>query len=141
MTAYRIQSAATLLMDGSVLITGGDWSGSAEIFHPAVAVSAPLLFSISEDGRGQGVIWNAATGPGTILTMYTTNLIAEGVILPQVAISGRLAEVLFFGVAPGYPGYYQLNFRVPSGVGPGQAVPLRLTYIGRPSNAVTIGMN
>ena len=62
MTAYRIQSAATLLMDGSVLITGGDWNGSAETFHPAVAVSAPLLFSLSGDGRGPGVVWNAATG-------------------------------------------------------------------------------
>ena len=138
-------------MDGSVLITGGDWNGSAKTFHPAVAIPAPLLFSLSGDGRGQGVIWNAATGQiaspsnpavaGTILTMYTTSLIEGGVIPPQVTVGGQMAEVLFFGVAPGYPGYYQLNFRVPSGVGPGPAVPVRLIYIGRPSNAVMIGMN
>ena len=154
MAAYRVQSAATLLLDGSVLITGGggNGKGSAEIFHPAVLIPAPLLFSLSGDGRGHGAIWNPATGQiaaspgnpavvGTILSLYTTSLIEGGVIPPQVSIGGRLAEVLYFGAAPGYPGYYQVNFRVPSGAVPGQAVPVRLTYLGRPSNAVTIAVN
>jgi uncharacterized protein (TIGR03437 family) len=51
-----------------------------------------------------------------------------------------MAEVVYSGDAPGYPGYYQVNFRLPGGVSPGSAVPVRLTYFGRPSNGVTIAL-
>ena len=39
-----------------------------------------------------------------------------------------------------YPGYFQVNFRVQNDVVPGSAIAVRLTYLGRPSNAVTIGV-
>jgi uncharacterized protein (TIGR03437 family) len=107
-----------------------------------------VLFSLAGDGQSQGDIWHAATGQiaaannpavaGEALSMYTTNLVHGGVMPPQIAIGGRLAEILFFGDAPGYPGYFQVNFRVPSGVAPGSAVSVHLTYLGRPSNEVTI---
>jgi hypothetical protein len=147
--------ASTLLPDGTVLLSGG-WVccgstiATAQIYRPAVLDPAPVLFSLSGDGQGQGAVWNGATGQiasldnpataGEILSMYTTSLIEGGVIPPQVAIGGRLAEILFFGDAPGYPGYNQVNFRVPSGIAPGPAVSVRLTYLSRPSNAVTIGV-
>ena len=72
--------------------------------------------------------------------MYTTSLFEGGVIPPQVVIGSQPAEILFFGDAPEYPGYYQVNFRVPSGVTPGPAVSVRLTYLGRSSNTVTMGL-
>jgi hypothetical protein len=152
MTAARAGHTATLLNNGAVLIAGGggNASAAAELYDPEVAIPPPVLFSLSGDGRGQGIVWHATTGQlasssnpavaGEALAMYTTSLVNGAVIPPQVEIGGRLAEILFFGGAPGYPGYYQVNFRVPSGVAPGSAVPERLTYLGRSSNAVTIGV-
>jgi hypothetical protein len=145
---------ATLLNNGQALIVGGAdtavHSGTAELYNPGLLVSAPVLFSLAGSGPGQGAIWHAATGQiasannpasaGEILSMYTTSLMEGGVIPPQVTIGAREATIAFFGDAPGYPGYYQVNLVVPSGVTPGTAVPVRLTYLSRPSNQVTIGV-
>jgi hypothetical protein len=156
LNAGRQIHTAMLLGDGRVLIAGGVGApgysalATAEIYTPQLLLHAPMLFSLSGDGRGQGAVWNGVTGQiasgdhpaaaGDVLSMYTTSLVEGGAIPPQVAIGGQLAEILYFGDAPGYPGYFQVNFRVPSGVAPGSAVPVRLTYLNRPSNAITIGV-
>lgn len=156
----RVFHTATLLNTGDVLITGGEaWGGfdldygslaETELYHPVSASSPPALFSLVGNGQGQGAIWHAATGQaatsqtpamaGEILSMYVSGLAEGGTIPPQVAIGGQLAEILYFGDAPGYPGYFQVNFRVPDGTSAGVAVPVHLTYLGRPSNEVTIAV-
>jgi hypothetical protein len=160
MTALRTLHTATLLKDGRVLLTGGEQQpppppvevalNSAELYTPPLLTPAPVLFSLSDDGRGQGAVWHATTGKvvsasspavaGEALSMYTTSLVDGGVVPPQVAVGGRLAEILFFGKAPGYLGFNQVNFLLPNGVAPGTSVTVRLTYLGRPSNEVTISV-
>jgi hypothetical protein len=155
MAVNREGHSATVLPDGTVLVTGG-WTyligstDTAEIYHPRVLIPSPVLFSLSGDGHGQGAIWHTANGEaaspgspavaGEVLSMYTINLIEGAVIPPQVAIGGQLAEILYFGDAPGYPGYSQVNFKMPEGVASGPNVSVWLTYLQRPSNEVTIAV-
>ena len=59
-------------------------TSSAELYTPRVLTPAPVLLSLSGDGRGQGAIWHATTGQvasannpavaGEALSMYTTSL-------------------------------------------------------------------
>jgi len=147
---------ATLLPDGNVLISGG-WLGYppaslslSEIYHPANLVPAPVLLSLSADEQGQGAIQHSGTSriasaidpavAGEYLSIYLTGLVDGSVIPPQVAIGGQVAGVTFFGSVPGYPGLDLINVRMPSGVAPGPVVQVRLTYLSRPSNVVTIGV-
>jgi len=162
MITPRCCHTATLLNSGRVLIVGGVSAATgyptyqpvsalaAELYNPTEVIAGPTLYGLPGSGNAQGAIWDAFTGQpasadapasaGAILSLYTAGLTSGATISPQVVLGGGLAEVLFFGDAPGFPGYYQVNFRVPEGVPSGLAVPLRLVYLGRWSNAVTIAL-
>ena len=137
------------------MIAGGytSWPAStsgAEIYKPSSRQPAVELLSVLGDGQGQGAILHAGTSQvvssdnpaqaGEALEIYCTGLADDSVIPPQVAIGGQMAEILFFGKAPGFANLNQVNVRVPSGVAPGPAVRVRMTYLKRPANEVTIGV-
>jgi hypothetical protein len=156
----RETHTATLLPDGRVLMAGGVLYGGigifygslaiAELYTPDVLVPAPALLSLSGDGHGQGAIYHAGTSyvagpddPAAVdedLDLYCTGLTDGSVIPPQVAIGGRMAAVLSFGKVPDLPGVNQVRVRVPSSIAAGPGVLVRLTYLDRPSNEVTIGV-
>jgi hypothetical protein len=151
----RSLHTATLLNNGKVLIAGGNFGANlslslAELYTPSVLVPTPVLLSLSGNAEGQGAILHAGTArvviesdpavAGEVLEIYGTGLNTNSVIAPQIAIGGRIAELLYFGNAPGFAGLNQMNVSVPKGIGPGSAVPVRLNYLNRPSNAVTIGV-
>jgi uncharacterized protein (TIGR03437 family) len=91
---------------------------------------------------------NAPAGVGDYLVMYALGLGAvtptlaiengapaspyEYAVAPvTVTIGGIPATVLFAGLTPGYVGLYQVNVTMPSGVTPGNQVPVTVSVAGK----------
>ncbi len=157
----RASHTATLLLDGTVLIAGGsvqtDYTGEARgfldtavLYTPDKLIAAPRIHTVPGGDGTQGAILHSgstrlATGDdpaqsGEILEIFAAGFPENGKLTPRVSIGGLAAEVQFFGPAPGYPNLFQVNVRVPSGIASGKAVPVRMNYLERTTNEVTIGI-
>jgi uncharacterized protein (TIGR03437 family) len=135
----------------------------------AIVDQLPGIYTIRQDGTGQGVIVNGITNvladakaPVTahdFITIYGTGLgqvnnapgdgqaapavppLATTVTQPVVTIGGIASpNVSFSGLAPGFAGLYQINAEVPTGIQPGSAVPVTITLGGATSNIATIAV-
>ena len=134
-----------------------------------VAASEPAVFFYPAPGdpATQGVVANGLTyvvaQPGTpakagdLLAIFCTGLGAVGtsvpdgagapasppastVATPAVTIGGQPADVVFSGLTPGSVGLYQINVFVPSGVTPGNNVPVVVSIAGQTGPPVTIAL-
>ncbi len=101
---------------------------------------APALFlldggraaAINEDGSINGPASPARRG--RFLTLYCTGLgavrprgqLQEAVAPVTVVLEGAEVAATFAGLAPGIPGVYQVNLRLPDAIPPGLALRLRL---------------
>ncbi len=138
----------------------------------SVASAQPAIFTQSQDGTGQGDIFtvqangqeiladpNAPAGAGDTLDILCTGV---GSVSPSVAvgapppaspvvqavnpvtvmIGGVPAQLLGASLSPSYPGVYRVLVAVPSGITPGNQVPVVLTVGNQPtaSSPTTVTM-
>ena len=75
------------------------------------------------------------------IDIYCTGVNESDVFVPRVVIGGRIAAILSVSKATDGRGATVLRVRVPRGVAPGRAVPVRLFHMDRPSNNVIIAVH
>ena len=66
---------------------------------------------------------------------------AQSRLVPRVYFAGELAEVLFSGLQPDFPGLWQINVRVPDGAALSGQTPVFVAIGSNASNAVTVAVN
>jgi uncharacterized protein (TIGR03437 family) len=104
------------------------------VAHPATPVGAGDVVAIFCTGLG-AVDQNVPDGAGA-----PASPLANTVTVPTVTIGGQSAKVLFSGLAPGFVGFYQIDALVPSGITPGNQVPVVVNILGDSSPPVTIAV-
>jgi len=134
---------------GAATMTVVSNGASVELPSPAeVTLVSPGIFF--DSSTGYGAILNSGTNlttqdrpalSGDYVDIYSTGLgpIGAAALLPQVTIAGAPARVTYSGQAAGFPGLYQVNVQIPSGIPAGDQA-LQLVINGTPSNTVKIGV-
>ena len=122
---------------GTVLNEDNSLNGIPQIIAGANPAPRGSVIQIFATGAGAT---NPPLSPGDAAPLGGNPLVFT-VVHPTVNIGGMVAPVQFSGMAPGYPGVWQINAQVPLSVTPGNAVPLVVNAGGPSSNTVTIAVN
>ncbi|MEO7143296.1 MAG: hypothetical protein ABI165_07295, partial [Bryobacteraceae bacterium] len=133
---------ATLAPGTAAVVVSTSGGVSAAMQVPVTAIAPGIFF---DTASGLGAVLIAGTGlttaehpaaAGDALEIYATGL-GTAPAAAQVTIGGTLAQVLYSGPAPGFPGLSQINAVAPDGLASG-AQNLELSVSGVPSNVVKI---
>ena len=124
----------------SVAVTVTTSEGASAPHYVLLKPQAPALFTVDQSGKGRVIAISPSfdrlldsVQPGDYLVLYAAGLgqtdppaqsdrggarsepynRVPDSKMPPVLVGERAAEVLFAGLAPGWPGIYQLNVRAP----------------------------
>ena len=114
-------------------------SASSNTVTVPVAATSPGIYALDQSGTGAGAIEHAngslvnannPANPGETVVVFLTGMgtvtpaLADGTastgtplnrsVTPMVYIADQLANVTFSGLAPGFPGLYQVNVVIPA---------------------------
>jgi uncharacterized protein (TIGR03437 family) len=125
----EVRTPAEVVSDGSFEVTSAgpglfiaDWRDQSQ---PGAI--------LNEDSALNG---SKAPAPrGSILLIFATG---SGSAAVNVWIANRPADNLYSGPAPGYPGLWQINARIPEDTAIEKQIPVFVSLEGRVSNAVTV---
>lgn len=120
----------------TIVVTNG--SATSNTVTVPVAATSPGIYSLDQSGGGSGAIEHAngslvnagsPANPGETVVVYLTGMgavtppVADGTastgnplnktVLPIVYVADQQANVMFSGLAPLYPGLYQINVTIP----------------------------
>jgi uncharacterized protein (TIGR03437 family) len=138
--AMPVSMAAALNLPGNCAARNADpLAACAQPAAPGdyLVLYATGLGKTTPNGDSNGTpLATGASPPANGSVLYKT------VIPPAVTIGGIPATVLYSGLAPGFPGLYQVDVQVPNGVAAGDDVPVILSLPGGGNdNTVTISVH
>jgi uncharacterized protein (TIGR03437 family) len=134
---------ATTGSTATIVVQNG--TASSNTVTVPVAATSPGVYSLDSSGTGNGAVLHADFSlvnagspalPGETVLVYLTGMgavsptVADGTagkgnplslaVTPTVYVAGQAAAVVYSGLAPNFPGLYQLNITIPK----------NLSYVG-----------
>ncbi|HEV8145506.1 MAG TPA: hypothetical protein VGP79_03960, partial [Bryobacteraceae bacterium] len=120
----------------AVLATAGNGAGQGHVYR-IDASGAQILGNASAPAKAGDVLVIYSVGLGPVNPPLKSGNPAPLTFLEpitgtaSVTIGGVPAKVEFAGLTPGFSGLYQVNVTVPTGITPGNQVPVTVSVNGR----------
>lgn len=142
--ALSVPAPVTIATTQPAVFANANGSGIVDDYKPGSSTGIRVDASHPISAGDALVIYAAGLGP-------VNPPVAAGSAAPSsppavttnpvtVKIGGKSAQVFFSGLVGGFAGLYQVNVNVPSGIAPGDAIPLVVSVAGFDSAPVTVAV-